>query len=144
MANLLPYDPGALPTRPAPEPGQQLQLEVAGLPPIKDRNRSIRNRNHPLHNRFLELRRVATAAMDGRAWVFGKVTLELTVRSGARDGTWQLVDYVSGIMDTLGGSSGLTFTFLPIVYEDDCQVDGFRSCWEESQNSSYSLRVQFL
>lgn len=144
MSNLLPYDPGALPTRLAPNSGEHLQLEVDGLPPIKDRSKSIRNRSHPLHKRFLELRRVATVAMDGRAWVFGKVTLDLVVRSRSEAGTWGLIDYVSGIQDTLGGSSGFTFTFLPIVFEDDCQVDGFSSRWEDSDKPSYSLRVLFL
>jgi len=33
-----------------------------------------------------------------------------------------LVDYVGGIEDTLDGSHGFTFTYLPIVFQDDCQV----------------------
>lgn len=144
MSQMLPYQPGVLPTRTAPRSGEHLHIEVEGLPPIKDRNRSIRNRAHPLHSRFLELRRVATEAMDGRAWVFGKVALEIVVRSRRAAEAYWLDDYLSGVMDTLGGSAGMTFTFLPIVYQDDCQVDSATTRWEESDLQGYSLRVLFL
>ena len=143
MPPVLPYDPGTLPTRPAPKPGEYLQIEVEGLPPVKDRNRSIRNRTHPLHSRFLKLRSAAAAAMGGRAWVFGRVRIQLTVRSLENQEEYWLSDYLGGIMDTLDGSSGRSFTFLPIVYEDDCQVRGSDTWWEESSEPSYSLRILF-
>ena len=143
MASVLPYDPGILPTKPSPLPGEHLQLELDGLPPIKDRNKSIRNRTHPLHGRFLALRRAATTAMADRAWVFGRVRLQLVVRSAEHEDHYGLNDYLGGVMDTLDGSSGRTFTFLPIVYEDDCQVWGSETRWEESSKTNYSLRVLF-
>jgi hypothetical protein len=143
MPQILPYQPGTLPSRAPPDPGEHLQFEVDGLPPIKDLSRSVRNRTHPLHGRFVELRRVATLAMDGRAWVFAKVGLEMVVRSAPDAESCGLVDYLSGVMDTLGGSAGRTFTFLPIVYQDDCQVDGAEIRWEESERASYSVCVLF-
>jgi hypothetical protein len=81
--------------------------------------------------------------MDGRAWVFGRVQIKLTVRSSQREDDYNLNDYLGGVMDTLDGSSGKTFTFLPIVYEDDCQVWSSDTTWEESPESSYLLRILF-
>jgi hypothetical protein len=81
--------------------------------------------------------------MDGRAWVFGRVELHLVVRSPEPLNHYGLNDYLGGVMDTLDGSSGYTFTFLPIVYEDDSQVHSATTVWEVSERSNYALEVLF-
>ncbi len=97
MSQFLPYDPGWLPTRPAPSRGETLLLEVLGLPPIKTVRQSIRNRRHPQHSLFVTLRNAATRAMAGRAWYFGPVGLHLTIFRPRHLDRWSLNDYVSGI-----------------------------------------------
>jgi hypothetical protein len=121
----LPYDPGVLPTLPSPSPGETILIKVDGLPPPKDDSQSIRNRNHPLHPAFLSLRRAAIAVMAGRAWYFGPVELRLTIYGLPGPARWKLYHYAGGVFDTLDGSSGKTFTYLPVAFEDDCQV---RAC----------------
>jgi hypothetical protein len=139
MLNLLPYDPGLLPTKPAPSRGESLLLEIPGLPPTKTTRQSIRNQGHPRYPSFLILREAATLAMAGRAWYFGAVGLDMTIFSPAHLDRWDLNDYLGGIMDTLDGSSGQTFTYLPVVYQDDCQVCEATSKWIERPQSSYRL-----
>jgi hypothetical protein len=139
----LSYDPGVLPTRPAPIPGEQLLLKVAGLPPVKTVWRSIRNQNHPQHHCFQKLRTTATHGMAGRAWYGGPVALDLKIFAIAPMDRWVLNDYVGGVMDTLDGSSGCTFTYLPIAFEDDCQVCKVRSSWHKGKVISYSLLIRF-
>jgi hypothetical protein len=143
MFNFLPYDPGPLPTRPAPAPGETLLLEVSGVPPLKTARQSIRNQAHPLHPSFVTLRKAATRAMAGRAWYFGPVRLHLTVFGPSSLDRWRLNDYLGGIADTLDGSSGRTFTYLPIVFEDDCQVCDVRTRWVKSSKDSYRIQVTF-
>lgn len=111
--DILPYDPGTLPTRPAPKAGAVIRIEVEGFPPAKTIHQSIRNAKHPKHESFALLRHKATAAMAGRAWVFGPVAVNITLL-GPSNGGSSLVDYMGGVMDTLDGSSGPTFTYLPI------------------------------
>jgi hypothetical protein len=143
MPNFLPYDPGSFPRRPAPAAGESLVLEVPGEPPVKTRRQSIRNKRHPQHRSFVALRQAAIRAMAGRAWYFGPVKLCLTVFGRSSLDGWRLIDYLGGIMDTLDGSSGRTFTYLPIVFEDDCQVCETRTKWVRSSKESYRLRVTF-
>ena len=119
---ILPYDPGVLPTLPAPSAGDRIAFRVAGLPPYKDISQSIRNTSHPRYTSFVAIRNAATAAMNRRAWSFGPIKLDLTIHAPAMHPNRRLVDYMGGVMDTLDGSSGSTFTYLPIVFEDDCQV----------------------
>jgi hypothetical protein len=90
------------------------------------------------------LRQAATAAMAGRAWVSGRIHMQLIVRAPEREGNYGLADYLGGIADSLDGSSGRTFTFLPIVYEDDCQVWQSESRWEEAVAPNYSLTISVL
>jgi len=74
--------------------------------------------------------------MAGRAWSFGPIEQRVTL-SGPRDlSRWTLVDYMGGIMDTLDGSSGRTFTYLPIVFEDDCQVVGSHFNWVDAPETN--------
>jgi len=47
-------------------------------------------------------------------------------------------------MDTLDGSSGVHFTYLPIVYEDDCQVSDGRTKFIRAESPRYELKVTFL
>jgi len=143
MSNFLRYDPGLLPTRPAPRPGETLLLEVPGVPPIKTRRQSIRNQGHPQHSSFITLRKAALTAMAGRAWYLGPVGLGLTVFGPRSLDRWSLVEYLGGIMDTLDGSSGPTFTYLPIIFEDDCQVCESRTRWVKNSESSYRLKLVF-
>ena len=142
--SVLPYDPGPLPTLPAPAPGESLDLVIDGYPPFKDVKQSIRNRKHPRHGDFKTLRDAAIKAMAGRAWYFGPVGLDLALYAPSLPPNRSLLDYVGGVMDTLDGSSGCTFTFLPIVYEDDCQVALGNMRFFESQTVHYSLKVTFL
>ena len=135
-------NPGKLPTRPAPQPGQRILLTVYGYPPYKDVHFSIRNPRHPAYECFVRLREAATKAMKGRKWYDGpvRVDLELHAPEKGRD----LLQYVGGIMDTLDGSHGVYFTYLPIVYQDDCQVclGEWRSV--KSPSPHYVVRIQFL
>jgi len=140
---ILPYDPGVLPILPAPSPGDSIAIEVAGLPPVKDVSQSIRNRNHPLHPAFVALRNAATAVMAGRAWVFGPVEMHLTIFGPNGPARWSINDYFGGITDTLDGSSGRTFTYLPIVFEDDCQVYSAQLEWEDAPEHKYVIEVRF-
>jgi len=55
-----------------------------------------------------------------------------------------LLDYVAGIMDSLSGSHGEVFTYLPIVYEDDCQVVLGSSTLTKSDDQFYELLITFL
>ena len=55
-----------------------------------------------------------------------------------------LLDYVGGVMDTLDGSHGVEFTYLPIVYEDDCQVAAGMSRFVEDESIWYEVSIVFL
>ena len=74
---ILPYDPGVLPTLPAPKPGDVIRSEVEGLPPPKTNWSVDPQSKRPMRESFVALRRGATAAMAGRAWVFGPVNMTL-------------------------------------------------------------------
>jgi hypothetical protein len=141
---ILPYDPGQLPTRPAPAEGEVIEIAVEGYPPYKDIKQSIRNRDHPYHADFKALRTAAYKAMSDRAWTFGPVRIDLAIYAPSLPLGRSIVDYLSGVMDTLNGSSGDTFTFLPIVYEDDCQVTVSNMQFVESESAHYTLAVTFL
>ena len=81
--------------------------------------------------------------MDGRAWYFGAIALDMTIFGPTHLDRWRLNDYMGGVMDTLDGSSGQTFTYLPIVYQDDCQVCEIASDWIEHPQNSYRLEILF-
>lgn len=144
MSRILPYDPGSLPTLPAPTTGEVITVELQGLPPKKNFHVSIRNRMHPLYSSFMALKHAATRVIAGRAWVFGKVDLELTLFTPVRFDRWTVLLFQGGIMDTLGGSSGRTFTFLPIVYQDDCQISDLKSEWVQSEDVRYVVKLTII
>lgn len=81
--------------------------------------------------------------MQGRCWSRGAVGLSLIIRSPARLPR-SVNDYAGGVMDTLDGSSGFTFTYLPIVFEDDCQVCRGSSMWLPSSCTNYTVVIGFL
>ncbi|MBN2592402.1 MAG: hypothetical protein JXA81_02760 [Sedimentisphaerales bacterium] len=140
----LPYDPGILPTKPAPLAGESIIIKVSGYPPYKDEHFSLRNPRHPNYEAFIRLRKAATAAMDGRSWYFGPVGMSVTLLAPCFEKGKILLDYVGGIQDTLDGSSGSQFTYLPIVFEDDCQVVYGSDQFVVSDITSYEIVIDFL
>jgi hypothetical protein len=138
------YEPGVLPTLPAPLPGETVLIKVNGVPPDKDVGQSIRNVNHPRHAAFVALRRAAAAAMNGRAWYHGPIALRLVLRARQRIRDRTLSDYTGGIADTLDGGHGFTFTYLPIVFEDDCQVVRSESQFEIGERDEHEVTIEFL
>ena len=141
---VLPYDPGTLPSRRAPTKGEVIAIEVDGLPPPKGARISIRNAKHPEHSRFQRLRKAATDVMAGRAWVFDPVKLRLTIFGPEGEPRRPIFEYLAGISDTLDGSSGQTFTYLPIVFEDGCQIIDTEVEWVVSETINYKVEVTIL
>jgi len=144
MNKFLTYDPGALPTREAPVPGEEIFVQLAGLPPAKKRGASLRNPTHPRYEAFVALRNAAARAMEGRGWYFGPIGLNLVVYDDVSIDWFGLNEYLGGVMDSLDGSSGQRFTYLPVVYEDDCQVTDTRVAFKTAKKPSYDLTVTFL
>jgi hypothetical protein len=142
--SFLPYDPGPLPTQVSPKPGESLSIALSGLPPYKEIGRSLRNATHPRYAAFAALRQAAIEAMRGRAWYLGPVKLDLTVYGPSLPKNRELIDFVGGVMDTLDGSHGPTFTYLPIIYEDDCQVAAGRHEFIDSSTARYEISITFL
>ena len=136
-------DPGPLPTLPPPCPGDVIEIVVDDLPPKKDLHFSIRNVRHKKYKGFLALRNKAIEAMAGRAWYDGPVEMEFTLYAPASSMDDGLTMYAAGIEDTLDGSHGPTFTYLPVVYQDDCQISSMRLRYVESSESRYKLRIPF-
>ena len=135
-------DPGPIPIRPSPKAQERIHFRVAGVPPDKDIHFSIRNPKHPRHIRFKHLREAAIQAMAGRARYLGPVELDVEIFAPKLD--YSLVDYLGGIMDTLDGGHAPSFTYLPIVYQDDCQVVSSKFGFRPAENTSYSVEVLFL
>lgn len=145
LATRSPFYPSALPTLPSPAAGDSISFRVDGVPPYKDTSFSIRNRSSPQHQQFLRLRAAAAIAMNGRAWTSQAVNLTARIRaSAALRERHTALRFFSGIMDTLDGSHGQTFTFLPVVYEDDCQVVGGGVKWTDHPSAEYEIDVEFL
>lgn len=138
----LPYDPGQLPTKPAPAPGESITFSVKGLPPFKDRPRSIRNPNHPKYSSFVALREAAIKAMNGHAWSHGKVRVNLEIHCKSGFMQKSPSDYYSGMLDTLGGSHGHHFTYLPIIFNDDHSVVGGVDIIEY-EKTWYRVKIKF-
>ena len=144
MNKYLPYDPGILPSSLAPTAGDRIVLKIDGLPPYKDEHFSIRNLRHKIYSRFTALRAAAIDAMAGRAPFRGAVELDLIIHAPGFDKGQKLIDYGDGIQDTLDGSHGSEFTYLPIVYEDDCQVAAIKSQFVKDVVPYYELIITFL
>jgi hypothetical protein len=131
-----------LPTSPAPAAGDHIRFVVGGLPPYKDLRFSIRNPKHSCYQRFVDLRRAAVIAMNGRAWYLGPIGFELTLYCQTMERT--LGEFAGGIADTLDGSHGMSFTYLPIVYQDDCQIEKMALEQRSENEASYELKIDFL
>lgn len=144
MSEFLPYDPGVLPTRQPPAAGESVAFEVAGLPPYKDLSHSIRNISHPRYQSFVDLRKAGTAAMEGRAWYGRPIKLCVEIRANELHERRGLIEYVNGISDTLDGSHGFTFTYLPIAFEDDCQIAEGEYRIVPADEPSYRVEITFL
>lgn len=120
------------------------KVQIDSWPPWKDIHQSIRNRKHKDHARFAILRRAATGAMAGRAWSQGPICLVLRVWGPALEPGRALLDYESGVMDTLDWSHSPSITYLPIAYEDDCQVTESDATFATALNVGYSVDLVFL
>ena len=144
MKGFLPYDPGVIPTAPPPRAGDSILLHVEGLPPFKDWHFSVRNPRHRIHSRFMVLRQAALKAMGARAPYRGPIRLDFVMNAPEFEPKKKLLDYADGIQDTLDGSHGTQFTYLPIVYEDDCQVCVGENIFRQSTEIFYEIRIQFM
>ena len=141
---LLPYDPGPLPRRPAPKAGERLELAIDGWPPWKDEHFSIRNVRSPQFLAFVALRQAAIQQMDRRAWYLGPVSATLVLWGPAAHPRKRIDRYAGGVMDTLDGGHGQTFTYLPIVFEDDHQIVSWDTRFRPSPTPRYRLTFEFL
>jgi hypothetical protein len=79
--------------------------------------------------------------MAGRACYPGPI--ELNIKISALELDRSLPDYLGGIMDTLDGSHGRSFTYLPVVYQDDCQAVSASVGRKSEQCDSYSVEIVF-
>ena len=121
-----------------------MEFVVDGLPPMKKEGISLRNPENPKYSAFVLLREAASKAMQCRAWYFGGVSLNIEINYEQENMlAATLNEYVGGIMDSLDGSSGVHFTYLPIFYEDDCQVFDCESKFVKSNGNFYRVRVCF-
>ena len=134
--------PGVLATKPPPKSGDSIFLRLEGLPSFKEISRSIRNKSHRNYQAFARLREAAIDLMDGRECYYGAIRLELCLH--APELKRPLSDYAAGIEDSLDGSHGPTFTYLPICYQDDCQVCQWSMEFVRSTITFYTLNVTFL
>lgn len=141
---ILPYNPGSIPTKPAPSAGDLIEFEVDGWPPWKDTSMSIRNRLHRDHADFVRLRNAASIAMDGRAWYSGPVGLDVIILGPEAGRKRSLTEYIGGIEDAIDGSHGYTFTYLPICFEDDAQICEGRGKFEPNPVPKYFVKIRFL
>jgi hypothetical protein len=137
-------DPGVLPDKPEPESGSNSIIKLIGYPPYKKKGFSIRNPKHKHYDWFVMLRKAAISEMNGRKWYDGPIEMNLTLNAPTFEKNTDLNMYIGGIMDTLDGSHGQYFTYLPVVYQDDCQVTHGRHRFVESAEPTYELEIVFL
>lgn len=82
-------------------------------------------------------------AMGGRAPFRGPIQLDIVMYAAQFEPKLLSADYMGGIMDTLDGSHGSSFTYLPVVYEGDCQVCSGKFQLFADQDEHYEIRVTF-
>lgn len=92
----------------------------------------------------MALRRAAIDAMAGRKWYEGDVRLDFIYLNPEHGSLLGAHDYFGGILDTLGGSHGPSFVYLPIVYLDDCQVVESRLRQRVAPTEGYEIEIEFL
>lgn len=119
-------------------------MRVTGLPPFKDIHFSVRNPDHSNYEDFKRLRDEAIKAMGGMAWYFGPIQINFTLYAPAISSKRTLLDYMAGIMDTVDGSCGSGFTYLPIIFEDDCQVASSKIDFQKAEDIWYTIDVSFI
>lgn len=134
---------GVLPSEGPPSPGDRLVVRVSGRPPVKTIGRSMRNPQSSERSRFLALRHAAIDAMHGRKWYEGPVSLEVILEA-VKPYPFLERDYVGGMLDTLGGSQGPSFIYLPIAFLDDSQVVEIAQLNEIGDMEAYELHIKFL
>lgn len=142
--SFLSYNPGVLPTQPAIISGKVVEFEVYGYPPYKNEHFSIRNIKHKDHHRFVNLRDAGTEAMKGRAWTHSPIRMDFTLYAPSLEKGKVLIDYAAGIEDTLDGSGGFTFTYLPVIFEDDCQICHVSMRFVHSKEVRYHLKFEVM
>jgi hypothetical protein len=76
--------------------------------------------------------------MASRRWWTGAVELDLMIHTN-RDLDLDLYLYLGGVYDTLDGSHGPSFTFLPILYQDDGQICNSRTCSHLASTNYYTV-----
>lgn len=76
--------------------------------------------------------------MAGRRWWTGAVELNLIIHTN-RELDLDLYLYLGGVYDTLDGSHGPSFTFLPILYQDDGQICNSRTCSHLASTNYYTV-----
>jgi hypothetical protein len=82
--------------------------------------------------------------MRGRRWSDLAISLTLSIFAPSLEKGMDVIDYVSGVCDTLGGSHGQTFTYLPIIYQDDVQANLGKYQFHEGPKTYYVIKIQFL
>lgn len=81
--------------------------------------------------------------MNGRKWSDGCISINLSIFAPQMEKGRCLDDYLGGIMDSLDGSHGYSFTYLPIIYQDDSQVFHFHAAFMESDDLRYTIDIEF-
>ena len=82
--------------------------------------------------------------MCGRAWYFGAIRMDFALFAPGFERGLILLDYAAGIEDTLDGGHGPGFTYLPIIYQDDCQIcDGVHRL-VRARRTHYTVAIEFL
>lgn len=82
--------------------------------------------------------------MRGRSWYDGPIALKVVVYSDELDEGKRAYEYLSGVADSLDGSHGTCFTYLPIIYQDDCQMSTCIASQRDSRKPFYEVEVEFL
>jgi hypothetical protein len=119
-----------------------MTIKVKGIPPHKGAHFSIRNPKHANHDRFTLLRKKANEAMGKMPYSSGPIGV--TIRYQRQLGSRPSADYVSGIFDTLGGSHGMQFHWMPIVYLDDNQIRTVNYHETDGAFDYYEIDIEFL
>jgi hypothetical protein len=104
----------------------------------------MRNPDSPQRDRFMALRQAAIDAMAGRKWYEGAIRLDFLYFAPEHGSLIGSHDYLGGILDTLDGSHGPSFIYLPVVYLDDCQVVEISLRREVAPAEGYEIAIEFL
>lgn len=135
---------GTIPIKKPPSKKEKIFITVDGLPPAKNLSISIRNKKSKDFESFKKLRLAGLKAMKGRRWYDGPIKIFVTYL--VPDQGFRMIgkNYIGGILDTLGGSHGFTFTYLPIVYQDDYQFTEGIQIVKLSKITHYTIDIEFF